>query len=249
MTSDDLVVKHLESIGSQGSLSALKSRVAQGTVAFNERISDGAQLQGAAQFLSIGPKVKCAFQFKNLQYPGEQFVFDGKTVQVALIDPQSRSALGSFLLNEPEILQEGLLGGTLSMGWPLLDAKRSGARLKFEGLKKIEGQDLYDLIYFPKKRGSAGELSIHLYFEPDDFRHVMTIYRLSTTSMGTSEGDPQAGDSGIQTRTLIELFSNFHAVDGVTLPSQWEIRFRVEPGRAQEFQWKIALNSVAHDTF
>jgi hypothetical protein len=88
---DDLVAKHLESIGTQEARSAIKSRVAQGTVAFNERISGNVHLDGTAQLPSLGRKLKCAFQFNNPQYRGEQFVFDGKAVQVVLIDQQSRS--------------------------------------------------------------------------------------------------------------------------------------------------------------
>jgi hypothetical protein len=35
----------------------------------------------------------------------------------------------------------------------------------------------------------------------------------------------------------------------VTLPEQWEMRLRVEPGKAQEFQWKAAFSAVAHNRF
>jgi hypothetical protein len=243
---DDLIAKHLESMGTQEARFGVKSRVGQGTVAFNERISGSVHLDGAAQLLSLGPKLKCAFQFNNPQYRGEQFVFDGKGVQVALIDQQSRSALGNFLVNEPEILQEGLLGGTLSMGWPLLDSKASEAKLKSDGLKKIEGRELYEVTYVPKKSGRNGELVVHFYFETDSFHHVMTIYRLSTT-VDAADGDAQASGSSTRTTTVTELFGDFRPVDGVTLPFSWEIRLRVEPGRAQEFQWKTAFTSIVHN--
>ena len=247
LTVDEVVAKHLESIGTPEARAAVKSRVAQGTVSFNERISGLVHLEGSALLLSQGTKLKCAFQIKNPQYPGEQLVFDGKNVQVALINQGARSALGNFLVNEPEVLQEGLLGGTLSMGWPLLDVKASGAKLKSEGLKKIDGRELYDLTYIPKKRGSMGELAIHLYFEPETFRHVMTVYRLTTTSIDGSGGDAQASDAGERTTTVTELFSDFKPVDGVTLPSSWDIGLRVEPSaKPQEFQWKIAFTSIAH---
>jgi hypothetical protein len=245
---DEFVAKHLESIGTPEARAAIKSRVAQGTVAFNERISGTVHLDGTTQLLSLGPKSKCAFLFNNPQYRGEQFVFDGKAAQVALIDQNSRSALGNFLVNEPEILEAGLWGGTLSMGWPLLDAKASGAKLKLEGLKKIDGRELYEVTYVPKKRGSSGELVVHFYFEPDTFHHVMTTYRLSTTTIDGSGGDAQASDSDTKTTTVTELFSDFKPVDGVILPFSWEIRLRVEPSaKAQEFQWKVAFTSIAHN--
>jgi hypothetical protein len=245
---DELVAKHLNSIGSAEARSAVKSRAAQGTVAFNERISGTVHLDGAATLLSLGPKLKCAFQSNNPQYRGEQFVFDGKAVQVALIDQGSRSALGNFLVNEPEILQGGLFAGTLSMGWPLLVLNAAGAKLKSEGLKKIEGRDLYEVTYVPKKRGGRGELLVHFYFEPDTFQRVMTIYRLSATTIAGGESDAQASDSGTRTTTVTEMFSDFHSVDGVALPFSWEIRFRVEPSsKAQEFSWKVSFSSIVHN--
>jgi hypothetical protein len=245
---DDLVTKHLESIGTQEARSAVKSTVAQGTVAFNERISGIVHMDGRALLLSQGAKLKCAFQFSNPQYRGEQLVFDGKNVQVATIDQQSRSALGNFLANNPEIFQEGLLGGTLSMSWPLLDVKASGAKLKSESLKKVEGRELYELTYIPKKQAGVGELIIHFYFEQDTFRHVMTVYRLTSATMDGIAGDAQASDAGTRTTTVTELFSDFLAIDGVTLPSSWEIRLLVEPSaKPQEFQWKVAFNSIAHN--
>jgi hypothetical protein len=242
---DDLVAKHLESIGTAEARSAVKSRVAQGNVAFNERITGSVHLDGAAVVASSGPKFKCTFQFNNPQYPGEQFVFTGQSVHVSQIDPQSRSALGNFLVNESEIIQEGLFGGVLATNWPLLDVKTSGAKLKSDGLRKIEGRELYEVTYVPKKRSGTGDLVIHLYFEPQSFRHVMTIYWLSATAVDPQQS--QASDAGTRLTKVTELFSDFHSVDGVTLPTQWEIRFRVEPGRAQEFEWKVGISSVVHN--
>jgi hypothetical protein len=136
-------------------------------------------LEGASLVLSQGQKFKCSFQFGTLQYPGEQLVFDGQKSMVAMIDSTSRSNLGTFLYLQEDILREGLFGGTLSTAWPLLDAAQRGAKLKYEGIRKIEGRELHDVIYIPRKRGGNGELSIHLYFEPETYRHVMTVYRVT----------------------------------------------------------------------
>jgi hypothetical protein len=233
-------------MGTADARAAVKSRVAEGTAAFNERISGSVHLAGAATMLSSGHKFKCAMQFNNPQYRGEQFVYDGRQVQVAMIDPQARSALGNFLLTQTEILEEGLLGGVLSTGWPLPDLKSSGAKLKIDGMKKMEGRELYEATYAPKKSSNSGELLIRLYFEPDTFRHVMTVYKLSATS--TAGGYSQASDSSTKTTTVEERFEDFRAVDGVTLPFAWEIRLRIEPSAsAQEFQWKIAFTGITHN--
>ena len=78
--------------------------------------------------------------------------------------------------------------------------------------------------------------------------HAMTIYRLSTPTHTAADGDGQASSSGTRTTIVTELFRDFHPADEVTLPSHWEIRLRVEPGKAQEFQWKGAFTSVVHNS-
>jgi len=88
-------------------------------------------------------------------------------------------------------------------------------------LKKIDGQELHQLRYSPSKRS---DLAISLYFEPETFRHVMTVYELTIS--------PQMGTSDITTARqnetryrLEERFADFKAFDGLALPTQWEVRF------------------------
>src|SRR3984957_13750857 len=121
LSADEIIARHLDSLGTAEARAALKSRVAQGTVGFSERITGTVHLDGKASIISQGNKVKVAFGFATPQYPGEQLVFDGQNVQVALIDQQSRSRLGNFVVEEPEGLKEGVLGGVLSRGWRLLE--------------------------------------------------------------------------------------------------------------------------------
>jgi hypothetical protein len=243
LSSDEIITKHLSSLGTAEARAALKSRVAQGTVQFRERITGTIHLDGKASIVSQGNKVKVAFAFATPQYPGEQLAFDGQNVQVALIDQQSRSRLGNFVVKEPEVLKEGVFGGVLSLGWPLLDAKGSGVKLKSEGIKKVADRELYALSYTPKKRNNNGELSVLLFFDPATFHHVMTVYRLAAAPV---DQGPTTDPSSITT-TVEERFDDFHAVDGVTLPLAWDVRARVEPGKALEYEWKVALSSVVHN--
>jgi|SRR6202041_1754328 len=243
LSADEIIAKHLDSLGTAEARAALKSRVAQGTVQFSERITGTIHLDGQASIVSQANKVKVAFGFATPQYPGEQLVFDGQNVQVALIDQQSRSRLGNFVVEEPEVLKEGVFGGVLSMGWPLLDVKGSGVKLKSEGIKKVAERELYALSYTPKKRNNSGELSVLLYFDPATFHHVLTIYRLAAAPVDQgSTTDPSS-----VTTTVEERFDDFHAIDGVTLPLSWDVRARVEPGKALEYEWKVTLTSVMHN--
>jgi hypothetical protein len=201
-------------------------------------------MEGAATLLSQERKSRCEFQFANLHYPGEQFVFDGDKGMVAMVDQTSRSRLGNFLFLQEEILREGLFGGVLSTAWPLLHLQNTNPSLKSEGLKKINGQQLYEISYVPKKRSESGELSIHLYFEPETYHHVLTVYTVTMQhGSGQTLSDPN------QTTVIVEeRFGDFQIVDGLTLPRHWDIRYRVEPQNfAQEYQWDVSLTQIGHN--
>ncbi len=243
LTLEQILAKHIESIGSPAAISAVQSRVAQGTVEFGAIIINRAKMSGTAELLCQGRKTKTSLRFNLPQYHGEQFAFDGKASQIAMTDPGSRSPLGNFLFGQSEILREGLLGGTLYTSWPLLDLKGRQAKLKYEGTKKIEGRELYELTYTPKERSGHGELLIHLYIEPETFRHVRTVYRL----IQRSEGSALAGTDKT-TEYVEERFDDFTAADGVTIPRHWDIRYQKEPAQQpQEFQWDIRITTIRHN--
>jgi hypothetical protein len=234
ISASDLVAKHLESVGKSAEQTGAP-RAFQGQVTFSEIIGRKVRVDGSASMLSQGRKFKCAFQFGTPQYPGEQWVFDGEKIMVGMIDPTSRSNLGAFLYSQEEILREGLLGGTLSSAWPLSDLAARGATLKYKGLRKIDGRELHDAIYAPKNRSGSGELTIHLYFEPETYRHVMTVYTVTLRN-----GIASAKDGSDETeRQVEERFDDFRLTDGRMLPWHWTVRLRQKPQtRAQEYQWE-----------
>jgi hypothetical protein len=242
-TVDAIVSKHLDSIGSAEARSAAVSRISQGKVVFGEIIQHSLQLEGTATLLSQERKHRCEFQFGSQQYPGEKFVFDGNKGMVAMVDQTSRSRLGNFLSMQEEILRDGLLGGVLSTAWPLLKPQDMNAKLKYEGLKKINGQQLFEISYLPKKRSESGELSIRLYFEPETYRHVLTVYSVTMLHESQNLSDPS------QTTVIVEeRFGDFQAVDGLTLPRHWDIRYRVEPqNMVQQYQWNVSLTQIEHN--
>jgi hypothetical protein len=243
-TSDEIVANHLASLGTPEARAAVISRTAQGKVTFSESIQHSLYLEGTAMLMSQDDKHRCTFQFATPHYPGEQFVFDGKKIMVAMVDQTSRSRLGNFLFLQEEILRDGLWGGTLSTAWPLLKLKESGATVKYEGTKKIGGRQLLQMSYVPKNRSQNGELLIKLYFDPENYRHVLTTYQLTMLHGSTTLSDPDQ-----TTVTVEEQFSDFREVDGVTLPTRWNIRYRVEPQTvAQEYQWDVSLSSIKHNT-
>ncbi len=240
LSADQVVAKYLDAMGTAPSRAAVNSRLAQGSVHFSQLITGDIHLDGKAQLRSSGPKFQCVFQFASPQYPGEQFAFDGQNAKIAQIGQLARSMLGDFLAGEPEILREGLWGGEFSTAWPLLDTKASGAKLRSEGIKKINDHGLYVLDYAPRKRNNNGELEIRFYFEPDTFRHVLTEYRLTAAPFDAG----QSTDTAMLVTTVEERFSEFRVVDNLALPTQWEIEVHTEPSQSQGFAWKVVFTGI-----
>ena len=220
-SSSDIVKKHLDSIGSEQVRAAAKTRVVEGSVRFQLLNTSGGYQDGKATLVSTGNKLVSLLKLPNPSYHGERFVSDGKKTEEAFIKPGVWSQFASFVRVHNEILTEGLWGGTLSTGWPLANLDERGAKLKDRGLKKIDGRELRQVDYLPKKHS---DLEIHLYFEPDTFRHVMTVYSL-TISAQMAHTEVQTARQQDTHYLLQERFADYKSLDNLNLPGQWTIQF------------------------
>ncbi len=274
---DELVAQHLDSIASAQVRVGLKTRVAQAPVRYSILVGGAGVLDGKAQMVSDGKKLQLVMKLPNNEYRGEQFIFDGEKDKVAFSTArQARSAFGNFVFVQDAVIREGLLGGVLTTAWPLLNLDERKAKLSFDGLKKIDGQELYDIRYRPHK---SSDLEIHLYFDPQTYRHVETTYSYSSsenfanlkpsTSVGvgpTSGGNAAGGSAGAGNLTsgtaelasarqylnryrLTEKFSDFKTVDGVTLPTHYDIQFsqELENGRTTLSDWDLKGLEVSNN--
>ena len=116
----------------------------------------------------------------NNDYRGEQFVTDGDKVSVAATTSNHRwSDFGEFVRSQDQIVREGLLGGELTTAWALLNLAENKAKLNYDGEKKVDGRPAYQLTYHSKKRD---DLTIHLYFDAETYRHVFTTYSIALAS-------------------------------------------------------------------
>jgi hypothetical protein len=165
------------------------SRVVRGTSDFKILVGGGGGLEGTSGLVSERNKLNFLLKFANQDYRGEQFITEGDKVYVAAtLANHKRSSFADLVHNQDQIVREGLLGGTLSTAWALLSLDRNQPRLKYEGMKKVDGRQLHDLLYQCKK---SGEMNIHLYFEPETFRHVMTVCTITLAAgLGTSVPSP-----------------------------------------------------------
>ena len=223
---DDLIERHIESIGSAESRSAVENLVVSGTGSIVCQRGCVGNMGGPATIASAMGKRLIAIKFNNINYPGERFLFDGKSVEVARLPSAQYSVMGMFFHDNGMFLREGLPGGALTLGWPLLDLENTNPRLRYRGLKDMEGRQLHDVEFSPRRGRS--DFNIHLYFEPDTFRHVLSRYRTALSGL--------AGDN---TRyTIVERFSDFLVEDGLTLPHSYEMQFE---SLTYLLQWRMSL--------
>ncbi len=254
LTAEDLVTRHLEAIGPAAARAAIKSRAARASAQFDVVLgTPTGHAQGNALLVSLDRRVSFAMRYPDTQYPDEQFVFDGKSVQVSLGNTRTRSFLGDFLYRHNVLMSEGLFGGTLRTSWPLLDLAGRQPRLKYEGLKKIDGRELHDLVYKPKK-GADQDLTIHLYFEPETFRHVKSVYTFTVERGLRHQAELSRRDvyAGPQYREdtryrMEETFTDFRTVDGLTLPGRWKLTYTAEGTATISTAWEFTLGPVAHN--
>jgi hypothetical protein len=96
-SADELVARHLDSIGTAQVRQAAKSRVAEGTAEFRILVGGTGRLDGKSALVSEGKKLHFMMKFSNGDYHGERVVSDGSRVQIYTATQQARSIFGEFL--------------------------------------------------------------------------------------------------------------------------------------------------------
>lgn len=245
-TSEDVLAKHLQAIGSPSARAAVKSRVVQSGATYRLLQGGSGAIDGKSVFASQGNSTNLLLKINAGGFKGEQFICDGNKTSVAgTYSDHTRSEFGTFVLAQDMILREDLMGGVWSVNWPLLDLDGRKAKLHAEGMKKIDGKELIALRYQPKK---TTDLDIFLYFDPQTYQHVMTVYKLEpSTSMAGGE-TAMAGKSTRRYR-IEERFSDFKTADGLTLPNHYDVRYTIETERGftKAIEWEVRALNIANN--
>ncbi|MGA7892646.1 MAG: hypothetical protein WCA49_05445 [Candidatus Sulfotelmatobacter sp.] len=195
---EDVVAKNLDSIGTAEARAAVKSRGIQGTLQFKilargpASSDEGATGDATGIWGDVSEQRESNFvmKFGSAAWRGERFVFDGDKTNFAVFTSSHRpSSFGDFVRTQDYLIKEGLLCGALSTAWALENLERSGAKLGYLGLKKIDGRDLQAIEYHSK---GNSDMNIKLYFDPETYRHVMTVYALVWTP-GSGRNAPRPG--------------------------------------------------------
>jgi hypothetical protein len=270
LNAEKLVAEHVKSIGRTEYVSKVRSRTFVGNTQVEFIQGASGKMSGTSMFVSDGPKLAIVMKYGDINYPQEYFAFDGKEVSVGHISPGQKSWVGDFLYRFDEIMKEGLIGGTLSASWPLLNIQEKRVDMKCRKTK-VDGEELYELQYRPKN-GGFGELKVRMYFEPKTYRHVRTEYRVRTrddATIGNLETYDSFGEQDAvkaqnprgemlvgQQRpdsiyVLVEKFGDFKKIGGITLPQRYELDYSLE-GSGHSFIAHWTLNAAKwgfNDTF
>jgi len=241
LTADEIVSRHLASIGKPEAIAAVKSRIMTGTGTFASKIQPG-KVGGPAQFASDGDMVLLAMVFNANNYPYERFAFDGKDLTTAALPGGGLSPLGTFLKSNKLVVKRGLFGGVLREAWPLLKADKD-VKLESAGIAKFGDRSLYKLKY---STSGIGEMSVTLYFDPETFRHVRTEYFYRTGQV-TSPNPNRVQPEGTvpSSYTVTEEFSDFAKVDDLVLPLTYVVEYESDAGKA--LIWTINFTQAVND--
>lgn len=240
MTAEEVIARHLKALGKIGQ----KNRVISGACSFNLQMKSAGAATGLAVLASEGKKSLIGMAFNLQDYPQEKIGYDGKRIYVAYTLPGRRSFFGTFLLSNDLLMREGLMTGTLSTGWALLEQSERKAKIEYAGKKKIDGRELYILNYQPQ---SPSDVKIRLYFDTKSFYHVRSEYEqvIAAQLAATPELSSKQRETRIK---MVEEFSEFQSEGGSLLPHHYRIVLRREgTNLGSEVEYNLILEKYSYD--
>jgi hypothetical protein len=243
ITGEQLLKLHAQSVFGAAAPAADQTRDIRGACTTMTPARATGQLAGTFRFVSGATSSKFTLQFSTDLYEGETFTVEGEQVEIGFAQPRtsSRSAVGTFVARNRVIVGEGLFGGALNGRWALFRVADRKPKLTYDGLKKLDGRDLHRLRYRAKDK--QGDLEVALYFEPDTYRHVASVYTSSQAQgMGTTiESSSQEADIHFK---MEERFADFVTMGGMTLPKTWRIRYERSGNTANEWRYDLTVQSI-----
>jgi hypothetical protein len=237
---DEIVSKHIASMGGSAKLAEIKNRIVAGASEFESKFPT-IKTTGKALIASDATNMMLVASFASKEYPMEKIGYFVNKANLPWVTAGARSPLGAYLADNEIILADGIFGGSMSSKWLMLNqAKRDGV-LKSLGTRRIDGRKVYALEYISKGIGSQA-FTIVLSFDAETFHHVRTEYRHEVSTRQDTFG--QLGRQGGALLTLVESFGDFRTVDGYTFPYDYKASYRTESNSGTyEYIWGIKVGA------
>ena len=236
---EEIVAKHLDSIGTAEARAAAKSRMVVGEANVTFLAPRSPEASGRIVMASEANKIFMGLTLDSPDYPRETFTFDGKDAKVGFTRLTQRSALGNFIKSNDNLLEDGLFGGVLSTSWLPLNMATNKGKIGGGGGKKIDGRETYALSYSPK---GGGDVDITMYFDKETFRHIRTEYKRTESAPIGRTPDQSSGMTETRYK-VVEDYSDFKDEKGLMMPHVYKIAYTVSGGRSWEIAWVFSLAS------
>jgi hypothetical protein len=249
ITPAEVIAKHLESIGSAEARARVRGTQIKGSASVTVRLCGEGQVDGQVLIGSSGKMNLIDMNFDTPAYPYEQLRFDGKNLHVSQFRPGVRTCLGQFFLSHEDVFKEGVVGGTLTEAWPLLNVEERNPKLEYSGLKKVGDKQLHAIKYTPRK---GSDVKIILFFDPETFRHVRTeynrvVYSSEQRKIGSAPGQlPSASMQSAPAARVeaYEVFSDFKEEAGLNLPHTYKFHLQIQSElHPAVIDWNFELSS------
>ncbi len=241
LTAEELIAKHVASIGTPEAIAASKSRVLVGNGFLSGGVGIAGRIGGPAQFASQDDMLLLVMIFNSNDYAYEKVAYDGKDLSTGKAFG-GNTDLGNFIRAHPVIVRQGLFGGALSAAWPLLNMAK-GEKLESITPVNNNGVSLYKAKYSSSRNG---QLSITFYFDAQTWHHVMTEYKYT---VDPPQGGPIVTEEQKPTYyTMVEAFSNFKKVGDLVLPLTHQIDIAVvAPTDTASLRWTAVYTQCYFD--
>lgn len=242
MNAEDILAKHLDSIGSAKNREAVKTRIIVSDVEF--LLQSQNPIVGKSLIASSTEGAIFGINLDTVNYRLDKFSYDGKKVRVGFITPGVRSPLSGFIFSYGDLLRKSLLGGTLSASWALLNVESRQSKLEYKGTEKVNGKETYAIEYLPK---GGADVSIRMYFDRENYRHVRSEYH--RTVAGRTGADSVSSVQQVQRRYRItEDFSNYKKFGNLNLPSSYKIIYTLSGlggGEVTKAEWRFKITDAS----
>ncbi|PYS88651.1 MAG: hypothetical protein DMF62_09160 [Acidobacteria bacterium] len=238
LKAEEIVAKHLASIGKADVRALVSNRVVTGLSQFTSKLPE---TKGGGKAVIVSDKENLYFMISlnSKEYPNDKVGFFKDKVSLPFVTAGARSPLGAFIADHKKLLDNGLFLGSMTERWVLLNPHYYGGKIKNAGSKEINGRKAYCIQFFPSDGGST-EFFIRLYFDAETFYHLRTEYHHVI-----SPRQDTFGVLGRQAGTildLVEYYGDFQTVEGLTLPYSYQVDFKTASTSGTfEYSWGVKV--------
>ena len=239
---EEIVQKHLASIGNPDARAAAKSRVLVGKAVLASKAGYSGQIGGPVQYAADANKLLLAIVFNSNDYKYEKLAFDGKEISYGRPFSNELTTLGDFVRAQPSIVKSSLFGGVYSAAWALENWNAKKIKAEYVGEETVDGKNFHKLRVRPP---GSSELKVTLFFDAVTFQHVLTQYQYTIQPFLATSDSTQNSRAKAQYFSLAEQFSDFKKVGDLVLPLGYSINITNQyEDRTEDLTWRMKFEQV-----